>query len=39
MIQNTKARKKIFETNSAKATPYAGIADHTYACEAFKGQY
>ena len=38
MLQNTKQRKKIFE-NSAKATPFAGVADPSYACDYLKGQY
>lgn len=39
MLQNTKARKKLFEENSAKATPFAGVASPGYACDYFKGQY
>jgi hypothetical protein len=37
MLQNTKARKKIFETNSKKALPYAVVVDSS--CYYVKGSY
>lgn len=37
MLQNTKTRKKIFETNSAKATPFAHVVGGN--CDPVKGLY